>query len=82
MYIKEGLIYNKWSGALIRYSDLGEVTKLLDEAEDEETQDENHLCPLAKCMLVFMIRGPFTSMKLPYVQFPAVSTKGSSLFLL
>ena len=80
MYIKEGLVYNKWSGALIGYADLGETTNLLDEAEDQATQDENHLRPLAKCMLVFMIRGLFTSLKFPYVQFPAVSTKGSSLF--
>ena len=31
-------------------------------------------------MLVFMIRGLFTSLKFRYVQFPAVSTKGSSSF--
>jgi len=80
MYIKEGLVYNKWSGALIGYADLGEVTNLLDEAEDQAIQDEDYLRPLAKCMLVFMIRGLFTSLKFPYAQFPAVSTKGSSLF--
>ena len=73
-------MYNKWSGALIGYADLGEVTNLLDEVEDQATGDDNHLCPLAKCMLVFMIRGIFTSLKFPYIQFPAVSTKGSSLF--
>ena len=43
MHIKEGLVYNKWSGALIGYVDLGETTKLLDEAEDQATQDKNHL---------------------------------------
>ena len=36
--------------------------------------------PLAKCILVFMIRGLFTSLKLPYVHFPASSTKGPELF--
>ena len=77
IYIKKGLVYNKWSGALIGYTDLGEVTNLLDDAEGQATQDESHLRPLAKCMLVFMIRGLFTSLKFPYVQFPAISTKGS-----
>ena len=76
MYIKKGLVYNKW------YADLGEVKNLLDEVEDQATEDDNHLRPLAKCMRVFMIRGLFKSLKFPYVQFPAVSTKGSSLFLL
>ena len=55
IYIKKGLVYNKWSGALIGYIDLGEVTNLLDDAEGQATQDESHLHPLAKCMLVFMI---------------------------
>ena len=35
---------------------------------------------LAKCMLVIMIRGLFNSLKFPYCQFPATSTKGSQLF--
>ena len=36
--------------------------------------------PLSKCMLVFMIRGLFTSLKYPYIQFPAASTKGADIF--
>ena len=35
---------------------------------------------LAKCMLVIMVRGLFNSLKFPYAQFPASSTKGSQLF--
>lgn len=31
-------------------------------------------------MLVFMVRGLFTSMKFVYAQFPAASTKGADLF--
>jgi len=37
MYIKEGLVYSKWSAALIGCADLSEVTNLLDEAEDQAT---------------------------------------------
>lgn len=29
---------------------------------------------------VFMVRGLFTSLKYPYVQFPAASTKGADIF--
>ena len=38
--------------------------------------------PLAKTMVVFMIRGLFTSLKFPYSQFPTASAKGDDLFLL
>ena len=31
-------------------------------------------------MLVFMVRGLFTSLKFPYVQYPASSTKGTDIF--
>ena len=33
-------------------------------------------------MLVFMVRGLFSSLKYPYVKFPASSTKGANLFAL
>ena len=42
--------------------------------------DSAHHTSLAKCMLVFMIRGLFNSLKFPYAQFPASSTKGAQLF--
>ena len=31
-------------------------------------------------MLMFMVRGLFTNLKFPYVQFPANSTKGANIF--
>ena len=36
--------------------------------------------PLGKLMLVFMIRGLFTSLKFPYIQYPAASVKGEHIF--
>jgi len=81
MYVKKGLVFEKSTGSLVGYSDLGEVNNLL--AEVEQHSKEPHTLqkrPLAKCMLVFMIQGLFNSLKFPFVQFPASSTKGSQLF--
>ena len=74
-----GLVFNKASGALVGFHDLGEVNDLLSDME-REVKNPNTRRLLAKVMLVFMIRGLFTSMKFPYVQFAANSTKGATLF--
>ena len=80
MYIKEGLVFQKSIGALIGYEDLGDVNNLLRDAQNQINDPDNHRRPLAIVMLVFMVRGLFTSFKYPYVQFPATSTKGVDLF--
>ena len=38
--------------------------------------------PMAKSMLVFMIRGLFTSLKFPYAQFPCTDLTGEELDIL
>jgi len=40
MYIKEGLVFEKFSGALIGYSDLGEINNLLMEVERQQKNPE------------------------------------------
>ena len=79
MYIKAGLVFNKASGALVGFHDLGEVNNLLGDLE-RGLKHPNTRRPLAKVMLVFMVRDLFTAMKFPYVQFAAASTKGGTLF--
>ena len=67
---------------LVGYADLGEINNLLLDYEQQYNNSGRISCPLAKCMLVFMVRGLLTSLKFPYVQFPAASTKGADIFLL
>ena len=58
---------------------MGEVNNLFMELEqDKKTGTSRHL--LAKCVLVFMISGLFTSLKFPYAHFPTTSTTGAKLF--
>ena len=80
MYVKEGLFFNKHSGELVGFADLGEINNLLADYEQQLSISETTPRPLGKCVLLFMVRGLFTSLKFPYVQFPAASTKGSDIF--
>lgn len=48
MYIKE--VFDKHSGAIIGYADLGDVSDLLDAVESQIENPEWQLQPLAKCM--------------------------------
>ena len=65
---------------LVGYADLGKINNLLLDYEQQYNDSGRISCPLAKCMLVFMVRGLFTSLKFPYVQFPAASTKEADIF--
>ena len=80
MHVKEGLFFDKHTGTLIGYSDLGEVNSLLSDYGQQLSTSEGTPRPLGKCMLMFMVRGLFTNLKFPYVQFPANSTKGADIF--
>ena len=81
MYIKQGLVYEKSTGALFGFTDLGEVNNQLDDYEKSLSGDGTGLQrPLAKTMLVFMFKGLFTNVAMPYAQFPACSLKGHYMF--
>ena len=80
MYVKEGLVFDKASGSLVGYQDLGDVNNIIHDAETWFKSPGDSQRPIAKVMLVFMIRGLFTSLKYPYAQFSAASTKGAYLF--
>ena len=80
MYVKEGLFFNKHTGELIGYTDLGEINNILADYEQQLCTSQTTPRSLGKCMLMFMVRGLFTSLKFWYVQFPVASTKGSHIF--
>ena len=80
MHVKEGLFFDKHTGVLVGYSDLGEINNILSDYEKQLSASHSTQRPMAKLMLVFMVRGLFTSLKFPYVQFPAASTKGGDIF--
>ena len=83
MYVKEGVVYNKSSGQLTGFVELGDIDSLLNEFEQCSLQDsESPKKPvtLAKTIVVFMIRGLLTNLLFPYTVFPVNSLKGHNLF--
>lgn len=82
MYLKEGLIYEKSTGPLIGFTDLGGVAQQLDEYEQLLSGNETQPRQIAKTMMVIMVRGIFTDICFPYAQFPVTSPKGSDIFQL
>ena len=67
MYIKEDLVYNKHTGTLIGFVNLGDVNNHLmafERSLDEETQTEP---PLAKTIMTFMVRGLLSSLRYVYM---------------
>lgn len=79
MHIRDDLVYDKHTGALVGFSDLGDINAHLNAFEQSLSADK---CDesLATTMLVIMVRGLFTKIQYPYVQFPARNLSGHELF--
>ena len=80
MHIREDLVYDKHSGALIGFANLGEINSHLLEFEHSVDVAAPHSEPLANSMTVFMVRGLFTRLQFPYAQFRSIKVSGDLLF--
>ena len=80
--VKEGLVYDKHSLQVIGFVNLGDINNQLLKFERAQTCDSQEVMTpsIAKYMFVFMVRGIFTSLEFPYVQFPCSSTSGDVVF--
>lgn len=85
MYIKEGLVYNKNSGNIVGYCDIGDINNHLVQLEQQytctqtNTAGESTTNKLAKTMLVLMVRCLFTSFTFPYVSFATSNLTGEQM---
>ena len=70
------------TGALTGFSDIGDVNNHLVAFERSLSEDGAPSQPLAKSMLVLMVRGLFSGLQyiLLYVQFPCCSLKADQMF--
>lgn len=81
MYIKEDLVYNKHTGALVGFANLGDTNEhLLRFQHMIEGSQKCEEQTLAKTMFVLMIRGLFSKLQFPYAQFAFHSVTGDQLF--
>ena len=79
MHIREDLVYDKHTGALVGFANLGNINQHLKQFE-QSLQGDNITEPLAKSMLVLMVRGLSTNLQFPYAQFPCVTLAGHQIF--
>lgn len=80
MHIREDLVFDKHTGTIIGFANLGEINEHLMQFE-KSLLDDTPLPPQpAKTMLVFMVRGLFNSLQFPYAQFPCVELSGDLLY--
>ena len=79
MHIREDLVFDKHSGRLIGFTDLGEINNHLIYFE-QSISNVDYTPKLAKTMMVFMVRGLLCKLQFPYVQFPAADLSGDQLY--
>jgi hypothetical protein len=78
MHIRQDLVFDKHSGKMIGFANLGDINNHL---IDFEQSISYHNSPkFAKTMLVFMVRGLFSKLQFAYVQFPASDLSGDLLY--
>ena len=75
MYIREDLVYNKHIGKVIGFTDLGNINNHLLSFERSVNEGE-----VTKSILAIMVKGLFTVLKFPYIQFPCTNISGDMLF--
>lgn len=81
MYLREDLVYDKHSGALIGFANIGDTNQHLLQFEQLlQQEDKFNNEALAKTMFVFMVRGVFSSLQFPYLQLPCATISGDLLF--
>ena len=86
MHIREQLIFDKRSGAITGYVNISDIVTHLAEFESQVDVDDDNNQPssgsnkLAKTMMVFMVRGLFTSLQFPYAQFACADITGDMLY--
>lgn len=77
MHIKEDLVYDKHTGELVGFTNLGEINSHL--LKLQQSQDTS-ITPLANSLLVVMVRGLFSSLQFPYAQFPCTKLSGDLMY--
>lgn len=75
MKVKEGLVFSKHSGEVIGFTKLGEINDELTRIEQD-----SELTPVAKHVLVLMVRGLLFRLNFPYAHFGTRDATGDILF--
>ena len=78
VHVKDDLVYDKQSGMLVGFENLGDTNNHLIRFE-YALSDDTVPRPLAKSMLVLMVQGLLTNLRFPYAQFACSNLTGDLL---
>lgn len=82
MKIREGLVYDKHGCTIVGFVDVGTVNNALLSFERSLNDSKSDAAPVAKHMLVFLVRGLFIKLCFPYAQYPTCTATADALFFL
>ena len=80
MKIKEDLVFDKHNIELIGFINCGSINSYMDNVERQCESTEDNVRGVASHMLLFMVRGLFTTLEFPYSQFPTTGVSAHKLF--
>ena len=80
MHIRQDLVFDKHSGEMIGFCNLGDINDHLLAFERSLSDSEMTSPRLAKTMMVFMVWGLFNKLQFPYVQFPCADISADLLY--
>ena len=80
MYVKEDLVYDKHTGGLIGFVNVGDINSHVLAFEQSLSSTSTTQQDLATTMMIFMVQGLFIALSFPYVQFPCHKVTGQLLF--
>lgn len=82
MKIKEDLVYQKSTGRLVGFTDLGDVQNQLRTFEQRLSKETQPESDLASHMFVVMVRGLFWNFTYPLAHYPTSKTSSDEIFAL
>ena len=77
MKIKEDLIFDKHSCTLIGFTNVGDINNVLDRMEQPDSKPRPNI---STHMLLFMVRGMFSTLEYPYAHFATKGISADSLY--
>lgn len=83
MYIREDLVYDKHSGHMVGFVNIGDINSHLlafEHSLHNNSDDREEEQVLAKTMMAMMVRGIFTKLRFPFAHFPCEKVTGELIF--
>ncbi len=80
MHIRQDIVYDKHTGQMTGFVNLGDINSHLIDFEQALLNNSTPSPKFAKTMMVFMVRGLFSKLQFAYAQFPASDLTGDLLY--